>query len=69
MFASYYYNRMKTANDLMKHLEEFRSDMSDDNTTVLRIGLVMYLCNNTNSDTAIKVASYQAGAFINIPAK
>ena len=43
--------------------------MSDDNTTVLRIELVMYLCNNTNSDTAIKVASYQAGALINIPAK
>ena len=29
MFDSYFYIRMKAANDFMKYLEEFRSDMSD----------------------------------------
>ena len=66
---------MKSANDFNKHLEEFRSDMSADNilqAAVLRKGLVMYLyTNDTNksiSDTAIKVASLQAGAFFNMDA-
>ena len=67
------YIRMKTAADFIKHLDEFRSDMSDDNTlqaAVLRKGLVMYLyTNDTNrsiSGTAKKVASLQAGAFVNM---
>ena len=37
------YIRMKTAADFIKHLEEFRSDMSDDNilqAAVLRKGLI-----------------------------
>ena len=67
---------MKPPNDFNKHLEEFRSDMSADNNivlpAVLRKGLVMYLyTNDTNksiSDTAIKVASLQAGAFVNMGA-
>ena len=59
-----FYIRMKTANDFIKHLEEFRSDMSDDNilqAAVLRKGLVMYQytddTNKSISDTAKKVAS------------
>ena len=67
---------MKTANDFNKHLEKFRIDMSADNNillpAVLRKGLVMYLyTNDTNksiSDTAIQVASLQAGAFFNVDA-
>ena len=69
------YIRMKTAADFIKHLEEFRSDMSDDNilqAAVLRKVLVMYLyTNDTNrsiSGTAKKVASLQAGAFVNMDA-
>ena len=68
---------MKSANDFIKHLEEFRSYMSDDNilrAAVLRKGLVMYMnlyTNDTNksmSETAKKVASLQAGAFVNMDA-
>ena len=69
------YIRMKTAADFIKHLEEFRSDMSDDNilqAAVLRKGLVMYLytndINRSISGTAKKVASLQAGAFVNMDA-
>ena len=70
-----FYIRMKTANDFNKHLEEFRSDMSADNilqAAVLRKGLVMYLytndANKSISETANKVASLQAGAFVNMNA-
>ena len=71
------YIGLKSANDFIKHLEEFRSDMSDDNilrAAVLRKGLVMYMylyTNDTNksiSETAKKVASLQAGAFVNMDA-
>ena len=59
------YIRMKTANDFIKHLEEFRSDMNDDNIQQAAVlekdCMVMYLytddTNKSISDTAKKVAS------------
>ena len=63
---------MQTANDFNKHLDKFRSAIFYRLHAVLIKGLVMYLYkNNTNksiSDTAIKVTSLQAGAFVNMDA-